>query len=181
MPYTVADLDGNGIPDDEEDEEDDDDLEMDGVMRGNVTGGWNSTRSNSTSFRSGNKTSSVNSTNAISNSWRLKSNTTSAYSSRPIPLGLLKHLPIYTRGIASSGTVEFVGRDAAPEVISGGEEGQVRVDVVVQYGGSQDVQGIMRICGVRQGDGGAEGVGVYVSVDLCFLVFAVRRGSSCFV
>jgi hypothetical protein len=38
----------------------------------------------------------------------------------------------------------------------------VRIDVVMQYGGFQDVQGLVRVCEVVRADGSV-GVGVYVS------------------
>lgn len=80
------------------------------------------------------------------------------------PLGLVSQLPIFSRGIASTGTVEFVGKDASQEVINGGEEGNIRIDVVVMYGGVQGVEGIMRVCEVMNGSN--PGVGIYVSPQL---------------
>lgn len=79
------------------------------------------------------------------------------------PLGLMAQLPIFSRGLASSGTVEFVGRESQDEVIQGGVEGNIRVDVVVQYGGVQAVAGIMKVCELVMPDGNL-GVGVYVSL-----------------
>lgn len=93
-------------------------------------------------------------------------------SASAFPLGFLAQLPILSRGIASSGTVEIIGRDAADEVIQGGSEGNVRVDVVVQYGGAQGVAGIMRVCEVTQAGGGV-GVGVYVSCVPCATFFVL--------
>jgi hypothetical protein len=75
--------------------------------------------------------------------------------------GLRDELPIFSRGIASTGTIEFVGADAPAEVVGGGVEGMIRVDVVVQYGGLQAVQDIVRVCELRRG--GVTGVGIYVS------------------
>jgi hypothetical protein len=105
-----------------------------------------------------NITSNITMTNGTISSIRAAA---AALNMSTYPQGLISQLPIYTRGIASTGTVEFVGRDASREVITGGEEGNVRIDVIVMYGGVQGVEGIMRVCEVMNGS--SAGVGVYVS------------------
>ena len=76
--------------------------------------------------------------------------------------GRYDEIPIFARGVASTGTIEIIGADADPDVINGGVEGMVRIDVVMQYGGFQDVGSKVRVCEVVRGDGSI-GVGVYVS------------------
>lgn len=76
--------------------------------------------------------------------------------------GRYDEIPIFARGVASTGTIEIIGADADPDVINGGVEGMVRIDVVMQYGGFQDVGSQVRVCEVVRGDGSI-GVGVYVS------------------
>lgn len=79
--------------------------------------------------------------------------------------GLRDGLSLFSRGIASSGTIEFVGADAEEVVINGGVEGMIRVDVVTQYGGFQEVGDIMRVCEMMKD--GVMGVGIYVSAARC--------------
>lgn len=111
-------------------------------------------------------TSAVSSASAKKNTTLLGGNPAPARvwpaNASAFPLGLLSQLPVHSRGLASSGTVELIGRDASEAVIQGGEEGSVRIDVVIQYGGLQAVEGIMRVCGTSNGD--SLGVGVYVSL-----------------
>lgn len=90
-----------------------------------------------------------------------------------LPLGLLVDLPIISRGIASSGTVEWIGSDSDSSIINGGSEGNVRIDVIVQYGGYQDIKGIMKVCQLSRPDG-TLGVGVYVSaVHIPYTLFSL--------
>jgi hypothetical protein len=74
---------------------------------------------------------------------------------------LAKDFFIISRGIASPGTVEFVGSDAPSDMVEGGEDGALRVDVVVRYTGSQELQEIMQVCQMSRADGSL-GVGIYV-------------------
>lgn len=76
--------------------------------------------------------------------------------------GRREEIPIISRGIASSGTIEFIGADAEADVINGAAEGMIRIDVVMQYGGYQEIQDQVRVCEIVQ-PSGAMGVGIYVS------------------
>ncbi|KAK4687378.1 hypothetical protein P7C73_g2737, partial [Tremellales sp. Uapishka_1] len=67
---------------------------------------------------------------------------------------------VFARGLAAVGTVEFVGQDSANDILCGGEEGVIRVDVVASYGGSRDLNTIAKTCQMVRNDGGV-GVGLY--------------------
>lgn len=77
-----------------------------------------------------------------------------------------------SRGLGSSGTVYFVGRDSSDEVINGGIEDQIRVDVVLRYSGHQDPLTTVQVCQMDKSDG-SSGIGIYVSIDL---LSTVTRG-----
>ncbi|RXK35137.1 hypothetical protein M231_07612 [Tremella mesenterica] len=67
---------------------------------------------------------------------------------------------VLSRGLASWGTVEFVGSDAPVAVVQGGNGSTIRVDVVMRYPGPQEANSIVRVCEMAV-DGGGKGVGVY--------------------
>ncbi|KAL7420695.1 hypothetical protein Q5752_004646 [Cryptotrichosporon argae] len=68
------------------------------------------------------------------------------------------------RGLAATGTVEFVGTDGPSDVISGGDEDNIRVDVVVRYAEGRNLSTIMNICQMRRDDGSV-GVGIFTPVE----------------
>ncbi|WVR09697.1 hypothetical protein IAU60_006773 [Kwoniella sp. DSM 27419] len=71
---------------------------------------------------------------------------------------------IQAHGLASSGTLTFVGADAAEPLIASGVEGQILVDVIVRYSGSQSLGDMMRVCNMTRGDGGL-GIGIYSATE----------------
>lgn len=67
------------------------------------------------------------------------------------------------RGLGSSGTIEFVGSDYPGPIIQGGEDNDIRVDVVLRYGGDQDVMDTVHVCKLDRDDG-SSGIGIFVSL-----------------
>ena len=68
---------------------------------------------------------------------------------------------ITARGLGSSGTIEFIGSDYPGPIIQGGSENDIKVDVVLRYGGDQDVMDTVHVCKMERDDGSA-GIGIYV-------------------
>lgn len=77
--------------------------------------------------------------------------------------GLWDEFFLMSRGLGSSGTIYFVGRDAPDDVINGGKEELIRVDVVMRYSGVQDLKNVVQVCQMDKSDG-SSGVGIYVSL-----------------
>lgn len=82
----------------------------------------------------------------------LADNTNSSY---------LKDFFIQARGLGSSGTIEFVGGDYPAQIMQGGNDNELRVDVVLRYGGPQDPMTTVNVCQMEREDGSA-GIGIYV-------------------
>ena len=85
----------------------------------------------------------------------------------------IQDLFITARGLGSSGTIEFIGADYPGPIIQGGDENDIRVDVVLRYGGDQDVMNTVHVCKLDKDDGSA-GIGIYVrpshsQLDTCLL------------
>lgn len=68
---------------------------------------------------------------------------------------------ITARGLGSSGTIEFIGSDYPGPIIQGGEENDIKVDVVLRYGGDQDVMDTVHVCKMDRDDG-SSGIGIFV-------------------
>ena len=70
---------------------------------------------------------------------------------------------INARGLGSSGTIEFVGTGYPGKIMQGGNDNELRVDVVLRYGGIQDPMTTMNVCRMDRDDG-SSGIGIYVSL-----------------
>lgn len=74
--------------------------------------------------------------------------------------------PLYflARGLASSGTLEFVGSNSPDEVIEGGNEDSVRVDVIARVPKNRTLDSLARVCHMSRKDG-SMGIGVYTPIE----------------
>jgi hypothetical protein len=77
----------------------------------------------------------------------------------------IEDLFITARGLGSSGTIEFIGADYPGPIIQGGSENDIRVDVVLRYGGDQGVMNTVHVCKMDKDDG-SSGIGIYVRYTL---------------
>lgn len=77
----------------------------------------------------------------------------------------LRDFFITARGLGSSGTIEFVGAGYPDRIVQGGIDNELRVDVVLRYGGVQDPLTTVSVCRMDRDDG-SSGIGIYVSA--CF-------------
>jgi hypothetical protein len=68
---------------------------------------------------------------------------------------------ITARGLGSSGTIEFIGTDYPGPIIQGGEDNDIKVDVVLRYGGDQNVMDTVHVCKLDRDDG-SSGIGIFV-------------------
>lgn len=85
----------------------------------------------------------------------LADNTNSSY---------LKDFFIQARGLGSSGTIEFVGGDYPSQIMQGGNDNELRVDVVLRYGGPQDPMTTVNVCQMEREDG-SSGIGIYTPTE----------------
>lgn len=67
---------------------------------------------------------------------------------------------IIARGLAATGTVEFVGVNAPSAVIDGGIEDHVRVDIVARYSKKSDLTDVVNVCKLDRPDG-SSGIGIF--------------------
>lgn len=78
------------------------------------------------------------------------------------PLNFLTDFSILSSGIGSAGTLQFIGADAPTEIVNGGKEGVITVDVVVRYAGPQNLTTMVNVCQMDREN--STGVGIFVSL-----------------
>ncbi|KAL1405249.1 hypothetical protein Q8F55_008875 [Vanrija albida] len=75
-------------------------------------------------------------------------------------LALPNDLYFIARGLAASGTIEFVGSKSPPAVVMGGTEGFIQVDVIARIAVGLNLTHIVNVCQLDRDDG-STGVGIY--------------------
>lgn len=76
---------------------------------------------------------------------------------------LSNDLYFIARGLAASGTIEFVGSKSPPAVVTGGTEGQLQVDVIARIAVGLNLTKIVNVCQMDRDDG-STGVGIYTPI-----------------
>lgn len=74
------------------------------------------------------------------------------------------NLYVIARGLAATGTVEIVGSNAPEEVIGGGKEGVVKIDVLARYAVGQDLEDVANVCQMTREDG-SSGIGIFTPTE----------------